>query len=159
MGGHEKGARGAVHTKAAEAGPLVSWICVLLRDYAVLGGKYLSQAGDALKRHMKINKEAPAQLTQDACDELLYTFHRHMRLLKEGGVRTIPKHHLWCHLTLMAGKWGNPRAYSCFLDETMNGVVSTIAQHSHQAAFERNVFIRLQLLPLFSRFEKYFANV
>eukprot|EP00959_Pyramimonas_sp_CCMP1952_P099267 2075144-Pyramimonas_sp.AAC.1 len=58
----------------------------------------------------------------------------------------------------MAAKCGNPRTCNCFLDEALNGVAVTIAQHSHQATLERNIFIRLQLLPLFGRFQKYFAS-
>eukprot|EP00959_Pyramimonas_sp_CCMP1952_P168601 3522739-Pyramimonas_sp.AAC.1 len=74
------------------------------------------------------------------------------------GARFVPKHHLWAHLVQCAAANGNPRFYSTFLDETLNGVVATMAKAGHSKTWERRIFTRLQLVPLYNK-GKYFAPV
>ena len=102
-------------------------------------------------------REQPKRMSPDALAEFLDTFHRHCALMKNAGGKFVPKHHLWAHMVHMAKIAGNPRFYSTFLDETLNGVVASIAQSCHQSQWEKRLFCRLQLMPLFS--SNQFASV
>ena len=148
--------QGAVHTKAAETGPLINWCNRLLTDFQVAGGAYLLGAGQALHRHMRVIKEEPRQMSAAGTQELLDTFLRHCACMKTAGAKFVPKHHLWCHLVLLAPINGNPRYYSTFLDESLNAVVAAVAHASHPATWEKRIFDRLQLAPRFG--DDYFAN-
>eukprot|EP00959_Pyramimonas_sp_CCMP1952_P019889 420123-Pyramimonas_sp.AAC.1 len=116
------GPNGPVHTKAAETGPLVRWARQLLVDFACVGGDYLLPAADALLRHLAIIRDGGPTLPHKDMQELMDTFHRHITCFERGGGKFIPKHHLWCHLVMLVPMNGNPRCYSTFLDESLNGL-------------------------------------
>ena len=63
------------------------------------------------------------------------------------GGHLTPKHHLFVHLTQRIPWQGNPRFYSTFLDETLNAVVSYVANASMFAVeqWEERVMERIRL--------------
>eukprot|EP00959_Pyramimonas_sp_CCMP1952_P099548 2081175-Pyramimonas_sp.AAC.1 len=107
---------------------------------------------------MAIMKAEPVRMSDEAAQGLIDTFHRHTSLMSRVRARFVPKHHLWAHLVQCAAANGNPRFYSTFLDETLNGVVATMAKAGHSKTWERSIFTRLQLVPLFNG-GKYVASV
>ena len=56
-----------------------------------------------------------------------------------------PKFHLWVHLTMQMCVHGNPKYYSTFIDEGLNGTIKQIARHCHPLTFSETVFRRVLL--------------
>ena len=66
--------------------------------------------------------------------------------MQRAGIPLLPKHHQVAHMTVDIHKKGNPRFYSCFLDETLNAMVAHIAQGVHPANFEEHIIGHVKLL-------------
>eukprot|EP00959_Pyramimonas_sp_CCMP1952_P299712 6268890-Pyramimonas_sp.AAC.1 len=105
---------------------------------------------------MQLMRTGGPRLTDEETHEFMATFKEHVSALRDAAVKFKPKHHLWCHLTLLAGRNGNPKYHSCFLDESLNGVVAVVAKSSHALNWERHVFSRLRLEPKVNA-DSYFA--
>jgi hypothetical protein len=59
------------------------------------------------------------------------------------GGRPTPKLHAWTHLTQGMVRHGSAKHYACFVDESMNGLLKSIARRVHQRTFARTVFRRI----------------
>ena len=137
-----------IKTKAAETATLLPFAIHLCRIYpAIRNADSLLAAGNALQDYLRLLDETPPQVPQFVCQQLLDFCIRHLRLMMHANVQLLPKHHLWCHLTIRIKDAGNPRCYSTFLDESLNKVLANMASASHRARWEERTFFRVQLLP------------
>eukprot|EP00959_Pyramimonas_sp_CCMP1952_P023198 487895-Pyramimonas_sp.AAC.1 len=107
---------------------------------------------------MEIIKKEPEIMTEGGLRELFETSDTHVKHLVLCGVRLIPKHHSWAHLTLSARSHGNPRTFSTFLDESLSGLAAVVARSCRPAQFEAKISSRLALMPILGM-NKYFALV
>ena len=126
--------------KAAESWGFLLWIHHVLPTIAhKLDGDADACAGAAgsLVDWMKILQQHGRELPVSAQESLCACVIKHFSCLELLGVRLMPKHHMWVHLTFSAGRMGNPRFYWTFLDESLNGKLKKILRRCHQAAFER----------------------
>eukprot|EP00959_Pyramimonas_sp_CCMP1952_P222007 4641458-Pyramimonas_sp.AAC.1 len=69
-----------------------------------------------------------------------------------------PKDHLFVHLTLRIPRYGNPRYYSTFHDESLNLCVARIANVCHRHVWEESIFNRLRLLPIVEKSSAWAAD-
>ena len=110
----------------------------------------MKEAGRSLHTYLKLLRAHGERIPLQACIELMEHCVRHNRMLQRANVELRNKHHQFFHLTERIWKMGNPRFYSTFLDETLNGILSNIAMAtnigSNQQHWERRVFARTQLL-------------
>ena len=138
---------GLLKTKAAETGALLPFAIQLCHIYTFRDAGALHSAGMLLQEYMDILSSAPRQVPDQTTQLLLDKVLRHLRILQHVGVKLLPKHHLWCHLTVRIRTAGNPRAYSTFLDESLNRALANMASAAHRARWEERTFMRTQLLP------------
>ena len=74
------------------------------------------------------------------CKDIQNITDLHVALAKDAGVPMYPKHHLFRHLAAEICRKGNPRFYSTYHDESVNGVIANIAATTHRARLERMTF-------------------
>ena len=68
---------------------------------------------------------------------------RHVHLCFQAGMKLIPKHHLLIHCMCRVGLLGNPRKYTTYRPEHVNGVVAGVARSAHLWTFCRTVHRKL----------------
>ena len=131
-----------LHAKAAESHGLLKFVLWLLEKYsdefeklpeetsrplAIL--KAATQAANSMDDILKIEIR---KLSRMQCQHLMQHYLRFLTLyLKAGGVWR-PKCHLLLHLIQRAMVQGNPRLYSTYRDESLNGVIAKIARSAHR---------------------------
>jgi hypothetical protein len=136
-------------TKAAETAVLMRWATEFCDEVGARlpHGEVFSAAGQCLIEYMSILKESPFKLPWATCSRLMFLCLRHLKLMQSTGNRFQPKAHMWVHMTQKCVSQGNPREYSCFLDESLNLVLAGMAASSHRSQWERGIFLRARLLP------------
>jgi hypothetical protein len=114
--------RPGLKTKAAETGVLVRWatdFCSRGRIGHMLDqGERLAAAGKCLVEYVQLLRDSPFVLKWETCDRLMFLCLKHLDLMRDTGQDFLPKSHMFVHLTQRAARYGNPRMYSCFCDET-----------------------------------------
>ena len=105
-----------------------------------------TRATDSLVEWMWIIQREGPQLSISAHDGLCECVRLHLASLKRLCISLIPKHHIWIHLTVNAGRDGNPRYYWTFLDEHLNGTLKKIMRRCHQTTFERRALAKAHLV-------------
>ena len=134
--------------KAAETGSLLPWALALLRERGdgVHCQHELLVAGAALERWLDITRTSGPVLTPALCQELRDCCQRCLVNSSRAAVHPVPKTHFFGHLSMEARRMGNPKLYSCFLDESLNQVLRSIAESSHRAHQEERIFTHFALL-------------
>jgi hypothetical protein len=138
----------SLKTKAAETSVLMDWEVTLLQYHGqrVASRDELLAGGKALQRWLEITRTDAVALDDGLCQELLDCAQRHLSFCKRAGVKHIPKHHFFAELSSRARFMGNPKTYSCFLDESLNLVLRNVAAASHRAKQEERIFTHFSLL-------------
>ena len=139
----------ALHTKAHETGVLLGWaIDFSSRHLEMHDGQALHEAGRALGRYKEILDEANRRLTLAQYTEIMEECIKHLSLAEDAGMKLLPKHHQWVHCNLRSWHFGNPKSYSCFLDESLNANLASIAKSSHRSTWWKTIFYKVRLLAL-----------
>ena len=147
--------------KAAETGVLVRWATQYIREHAARvreHGGHMALAGPPLVRYMDLLRTSPQTPTDETCREFCKCFREHVHHLAAAGARYLPKHHAWGHMTYRIRAKGNPKYYSTFMDETLNAVISAIAQCSHRRTWTERIFQRLHLQAIYRPSSYFFAG-
>ena len=135
--------------KAAETWGFLLWIESELPKIGHKFGDRLVhiQAGvSSIIKWIRTIQSEGAQLSMGAQQVLCDCIIEHLQACQRLGIRFIPKHHMWIHLTTNSGRLGNPRLYWTFLDESLNGTLKQILRRCHQATFERRALGKFWLL-------------
>jgi hypothetical protein len=77
---------------------------------------------------------------------LLNAFLRHLSFLNRSGTPLLPKHHLMVHGIHRMKFLGNMRGYSTYRDESLNGVIATIARSCARCVFGFAVHFKFKLM-------------
>ena len=133
--------------EAAETGVLLHFAAELAWKHRAVAthGQSLAKAGPPLVRYLELMKETPQQVDERTRDIFLECFKTHCIHLEDAAVPFLPKHHMMCHMTLDMCAKGNTRYYSTFLDETLHGMMATVASKAHKLRWEERVYMRLDL--------------
>jgi hypothetical protein len=110
-------------------------------------GERLAAAGKCLVEYVQLLRDSPFVLKWETCDRLMFLCLKHLDLMRDTGQDFLPKSHMFVHLAQRAARYGNPRMYSCFCDETLNLVIAGMAASSHRLTWEKGIFQRVRLLP------------
>ena len=132
----------ALATKAAETGTLLEFCTSLVHKHVErLGaaGPALVRVGDALVRMKKIMRSSGVRMAPDHCQELIDCAKRALALREAARIPLKPKWHLMLHLLGQAFRKGNPKSYSTFVDESLNGVLAKLAAGCHSLTWHRSV--------------------
>ena len=127
-----------LHARAVETLYVFFFVCHMLEQHAAKitqGDQYL-EAARALRQYLIILKEEPLQLSRGALQRLVDLCKRHLIALSRLNFHFFPKHHAFVHLTLRMAQMGNARFYSTFHDESVNGVMATIAGSCHRLTWQ-----------------------
>ena len=101
--------------------------------------KYLLASGRAAVRVNEIIKEAPQVMAVVDQQRLLDVYLQHCAMFVRAGGWLVAKHHLFIHCIQRIWYLGNPRFYTCYHDESLNGVVVKIARSCHRLTFMTTV--------------------
>ena len=142
--------------KAAESHGLLKFVLWLLEKYSDEFEKLpeetsrplaiLKAATQAANNMDDILSVEIRKLSRKQCEQLLQHYLRFLTLyLKAGGVWR-PKCHLLLHLILRALVQGNPRLYSTYRDESLNGVIAKIARSAHRSTWGNVIHFKCCIL-------------
>lgn len=142
--------------KAAESHGLLRFVLWMLHKYKSdfasqppdLARKLalLTAAGEAAVAMDEVLQQENRQFKRLDCQTLLQQYLRFLSLyLKAGGVWR-PKCHLLVHMVQRALDRGNPRLYSTYRDETLNGVIAKIARSAHRRTWSNVIHFKCNIL-------------
>ena len=133
-------------THAAETGTLLEYCVDAVHRLRAFLPHNLREAyvlaGDALLEYHVLMQQSPRVLTPPVHQEFVSALRRYFVFSRLAELPVIPKWHLALHLTLRAGRNGNPRTYSTFLDESLNGRIAAIAGAAHRITFYPRVLMQ-----------------
>ena len=106
----------------------------------------LSAAGKATQQVDAIMSSNGRQLPRKCQQNLLDMYLKHLSLFERCGGHLIPKHHLMIHAIQRASALGNPRCYTTYKDENLNGAIAKIAKTTHRATFCESVHRKVSIV-------------
>ena len=112
----------------------------------VFEAECLIESGKAALYFEAALRSSPAMPSIAQNHEILLHFLQHVMMFQRAGGHTLPKHHLVVHGLLRISFQGNPRGYTTYHDEHLNGIIARIAHSSHRATFAETVFRKFALL-------------
>ena len=138
--------------KAAESHGLLKFVLSLLHKYS---DEFAKQQDHLARKLALLTAAAEAahamddvlmlefrQFTRHHCQMLLQLYLRFLTLyLKAGGVWR-PKCHLLVHMIQRAADRGNPRLYSTYRDESLNGTIAKIARSAHRRTWSNVIHFK-----------------
>jgi hypothetical protein len=150
------GSRGnpRLSAKGAETHGMLPWVVQTLEglqrgslsaDMSSRGALLIASGRAALALDAALYDMGPvptAAQQQAALDAAL----RHCALFSRAGGRLRPKHHLLQHMLQRARCTGSPQCTHTYHDESVNGIVATIARSTHRATFAHSVLRKYTLL-------------
>ena len=74
------------------------------------------------------------------------SYMRFVTLFDRGGGSLKPKHHAILHLVLETASRGNPRLYSTYRNESLNGILARVARSCHRSCWETRVHEKFSVL-------------
>jgi hypothetical protein len=132
-----------LRAKASESRHLLEFAVSLLQKFeAVLPAaacKFLLASGLAAVDVNTIIKDAPRLMSGDDQQRLLNAYLKHCAMYVRAGGHLVPKHHLFIHCIQRIDVLGNPKYYTCYHDESLNGVVIKLARSCHRMTFMQTV--------------------
>ena len=144
----------SLSAKAAETHGLLEFCIVLLdiflpkfrTDDDILCAQLLKAAGENALKFDAYLSQNDRDMPQKERDDMAYAFVRFGTLFERANGHVIPKFHLMLHLIARVTRNGNPRFYTTYKDESLNGVVARIAKSCHRRSWEFNVHRKLNFM-------------
>ena len=148
FGGGPQHPGGTMAPKATETVTLMGFALHLLRKYenVLPGQESLIAAGEALDVVFSESKSEGMCVSRRGEQRIFDASKRHILLAQANGIHLVPKHHFFMEATRRMGFHGNFRAYSCFLDESLNLVLRNVAAFAHRAKLSYRVLHMLNLI-------------
>ena len=139
-----------LQAKAAESHGLLKFVLWLLEKYSDEFEKLPEETSRPLAILKAATQAANSMddilLSRMQCQHLMQHYLRFLTLyLKAGGVWR-PKCHLPLHLIQRAMVQGDPRLYSTYRDESLNGVIAKIARSAHRSTWGNVIHFKCCIL-------------
>jgi hypothetical protein len=132
-----------VKAKASESRHLLDFCHSLMEKHQHLmepvRAKFMLASARAAVQVNAIIRDSPRNMSRADQQRLLDAYLRHCSMFVRGGGSLVPKHHLFIHCIQRISLLGNPRFYTCYKDESLNGVVVKIARSCHKMTFMHSV--------------------
>jgi hypothetical protein len=120
---------------------------ILMGGQEKLVAKFLLVSGNAAMHFSDIlNKHRCRKLETGVCQSLLDAYLRFLSFLERAGCTGTPKCHMNIHMCQRAVFQGNPKSYSTFENEDLNGIVAKVAASCHRASWQVMVHFKLNIL-------------
>lgn len=84
-------------------------------------------------------------VSEEVCQTLMNSYTRFVTLSERAGMPKIPKCHLMMHMLQRAVKKGNPRWYSTYRDESLNGIIGKVAASVHPRVFAMSALTKIHI--------------
>ena len=140
-------------TKAAETKELLGFVINLFEQYRAqlvqydaIRFKFLFASAQAAAEVSSIMAASGRIMSLDDQQKMLASYTRHVAMYMRAGGNFVPKHHLFFHCIQRIQVLGNPKYYSTYRDESLNGVVVKLARSSHRLVFMESVHDRFRWL-------------
>jgi hypothetical protein len=101
--------------------------------------RFMLASGRAAMEVNRIIRVSDRLMDSGTQQNLLDAYVRHLEMYIRAGGWLVPKHHLFVHCIQRICYLGNPRFYTCYKDESLNGVVVKIAKSCHKLTFMHTV--------------------
>ena len=105
----------------------------------------LTHAGKAALGFEQLLISHSRALPDTAAQQLFSAYMRFTAMAYRSGMPTTPKSHLMIHCLQQAKGKGNPRMFSCYRDESLNGIIREIARSVHQKLFADSVLTKVHI--------------
>jgi hypothetical protein len=132
-----------LNAKASESRHLLDFaVAMVAKHQASLDakiGRFLLLSGEAAQQVNAIIRTSPRVMPVDDQLLLLNAYLKHCAMFVRAGGWLVPKHHMMIHCIQRISILGNPRFYSCYHDESFNGVVVKLARSCHRMTFMHSV--------------------
>lgn len=128
--------------KAAPSADLVRFTVHILRRcrQRLEHGNDLLAAGEALEQYLAITRTSGVRLSVTAQQRLVDGCITFRRAAIACGMRFRPKMHLYVHLVVSAGRYGNPRIVtSTWADEDLNSDLAAVARSAHSLVWSKRI--------------------
>ena len=77
--------------------------------------------------------------------EMLDNYTRFLKLYLASGATPKPKFHFLFHTIIASLQRGSPKAYHTYHDESVNGVISNVAETCYRLTWQEAVFLKIDL--------------
>ena len=143
-----------VKAKAAETHGLLGFVVDRLEMHkAVLAATehantfaLLLQAGQAALDFDAVMASHPRAIDETVCGMLFQKYNEFICLCEETGMHLMPKSHMMYHMIQRAVFTGNPRMYSTYIDESLNGHIARICRSVHRRTWAFSVYEKLAMM-------------
>ena len=137
-------------SKANETVHLLEFTVALLESHAAalepVTQRFLLASGRAAVQVNDIIRTSDRVMSVATQQRLLDVYVRHCSMYVRAGGVLVPKHHIMLHCIQRCGELGNPRFYSCYRDESLNGVLVKISRSAHRMTFMQTVHKKFRVL-------------
>ena len=130
-----------LRAKAAESGTLLLFATELADRYKLVlpHGEPLAIAGRALERYLTITRSCGNILKVSDRQGLVDSAVRFLSVRAQAGIDFKPKMHLFVHLCVSAGRFGNPLFVATWEDEGMNMQLAAVSRTAYATVWSRRV--------------------
>ena len=106
----------------------------------------LLQAGQSALDFDAVMASHPRAIDETVCGQLFQHYDKFICLCKEAGMHLMPKSHMMYHLLQRAIRKGNPRMYSTYIDESLNGQIARICRFVHRRNWALSLYEKLAMM-------------
>ncbi|CAE7761127.1 unnamed protein product [Symbiodinium sp. CCMP2456] len=106
----------------------------------------LLRAGMAAMDFDAVLAAHPRAIDSEACGLLFDKYNRFICLSARAEVPLMPKCHMMYHMIQRAVHKGNPRMYSTYIDESLNGDIARVCRSVHRRGWALAVYRKLSML-------------
>ncbi|CAE7293625.1 unnamed protein product [Symbiodinium sp. CCMP2592] len=106
----------------------------------------LLRAGTAAMDFDAVLAAHPRAVDADTCALLFDNYNRFICLAARAQIPLMPKCHMMYHMIQRALLKGNPRFYSTYIDESLNGAIARVCRSVHRRGWALAVYRKLSML-------------
>ena len=106
----------------------------------------LLRAGNAAMDFDAVLAAHPRAVDAETCGLLFDNYNRFICLSARAQIARMPKCHMMYHMIQRALLKGNPRMYSTYIDESLNGAIARVCRSAHRRGWALAVYRKLSML-------------
>ena len=131
--------------KAGETNAFFEFLLWLLKDrWGELGadiGKAIYDAGTHLFSLLDLIRKHKKRMPANAIQRFHFHVKSYLTLVPILGMHYKPKDHMLMELSLRLARFGSPKLYGCWTDESLNRLLRDVAGGAHSTVHERRVLV------------------
>ena len=148
--------------KAAETHGLLAFVVEMLQKHKVnlattsspqdkLAFELLTHAGESAMAFDAVLATHERRVGIEFSQDLFMHYQRFIVLCDRAGVPMLPKAHLMYHAVQHSLTKGNPRAYTTYIDESLNGAIARVCRSVHRRGWAEAVYRKIQMMEIMAQ--------